>query len=197
MKAGERPDGALRPPERVLAVATRLFLEEGTRAVGVHRIVEEAGVALMTLYRHFGDKDGLIVAALEQWSAGSIGSLRDHMDRCGDDPEARFAGLWTALERDLSTEGDRSLVVVVAVEFRREPEHPVWTAIGEHRMAVRQLLEDLVKPLHVADPPTVASRLGLLIEGAEAVAVAGGPVGALGLRELADAVRRWTPPASS
>jgi AcrR family transcriptional regulator len=171
-------------------VAIRLFLEEGIRAVGVHRIVDEAGVALMTLYRHFGDKDGLIVAALGQWSAGSIGSLRDQVDGYGDDPEARFAGLWTALERRLSTEGGRSLVVIAAVEFRHEPEHPAWTAIGEHWMTVRQLLEDLLKPLEAADSPAVAVRLGLLIEGAEAVALAGKPAGALGLRELAGAVRR-------
>jgi AcrR family transcriptional regulator len=193
MKDGERPSGrdaALRPRERLLAVAIRLFLEEGIRAVGVHRIVDEAGVALMTLYRHFGDKDGLIVAALEQWSAGSIGSLRDHVDRCGDDPEARSAGLWAALERRLSTEEDRSLVVVAAVELRRAPGHPAWKAIAEHRTASRQLLEDLVKPLEVADPPAVAARLQLLVEGAEAVAVAGGPVDALDLRALADALLR-------
>ena len=109
MKGGERPgsrDGrpALRPRERILAVAIRLFLEEGIGAVGVHRIVDEAGVALMTLYRHFGGKDGVVVAALEQWSAGSVGWLADEVDRCGDDPEARFAGLWAALERRLSVE---------------------------------------------------------------------------------------------
>jgi AcrR family transcriptional regulator len=46
---------------------------EGIRAVGVHRIVGEAGVALMTLYRHFGDKDGLIVAALERGAPGRSG----------------------------------------------------------------------------------------------------------------------------
>jgi AcrR family transcriptional regulator len=76
MKEGERPGGpdqALRPRERLLGVAIRLFLEEGIRAVGVHRIVDEAGVAPMTLYRHFGGKEGLVVAALEQWSAESIG----------------------------------------------------------------------------------------------------------------------------
>lgn len=55
----------LRPRERILAVATRLFLEEGIQAVGVARIVEEAQVAPMTLYRQFGGKDGVVVAVLE------------------------------------------------------------------------------------------------------------------------------------
>ena len=39
------------PRERILAVATRLFLEEGIQAVGVARIVEEAQVAPMTRRR--------------------------------------------------------------------------------------------------------------------------------------------------
>ena len=90
-----------------------LFLQEGIQAVGVARIVEQAGVAPMTLYRHFGGKDGLVVAVLEQ----------------------------------------------------------------------------LVKPLDVTDPPAVAARLQLLVEGAEAVAVAGGPVGAPDLRALSEAAR--------
>jgi AcrR family transcriptional regulator len=194
MKGGERPgsrDGgpALRPRERILAVAIRLFLEEGIGAVGVHRIVDEAGVALMTLYRHFEGKDGVVVAALEQWSAGSVGWLADEVDRCGDDPEARFAGLWTALERRLSAEaGGGSLVVIAAVGLRRAPGHPAWKAIAEHRMAVGQRLEDLVKPLDVADPPAVAVRLQSLAEAAEAAAVAGQRAGVLDLGTLAGAV---------
>jgi AcrR family transcriptional regulator len=193
MKRGERPGGrdgglALRPRERILATAIRLFLEEGIGAVGVHRIVDEAGVAPMTLYRHFGGKDGVVVAALEQWSAGSVGWLADQVDRCEDEPEARFAALWTALERRLSAEASGSLVVVAAVELRRAPGHPAWKAITEHRMAVRQLLEDLVKPLDVADPPAVAVRLQSLAEAAEAAAVAGQPAGAVDLGTLAGAV---------
>jgi AcrR family transcriptional regulator len=190
MTSGGGSEGALRPRERVLAVAVRLFLEEGIRAVGVHRIVGEAGVALMTLYRHFGGKDGLIVAALEQWSAESIGWLVDQVDQCGDDPQARFAGLWSALERHLTAEDGGSLVVIAAIELRRSRGHLAWKAIAEHRLAMRQLLEDLVKPLNVADPPAVATRLQRLVEGAEAMAMAGEPDGARDLLGLAATIRR-------
>jgi AcrR family transcriptional regulator len=172
-------------------VAVRLFLEEGIQAVGMARIIREAGVAQMTPYRQFGGKDGVVVAAIEQWSSWWVGGLVDQVDRCGDDPEARYAGLWRALEQRL--EADRlaaSLAVVAAIELRRTPRHPAWKAIDEHLAALRQLLEDLVKPLELEDPPAVVARLELLIEGAVAVAAAGEPVGALHLRALADAARR-------
>jgi AcrR family transcriptional regulator len=180
-----------RPRERILAAATRLFLEEGIQAVGVARIIREARVAQMTPYRQFGGKDGVIVAALEQWCSEWTGWLLDEVDRCGDGPEARFAGLWAALERRFaSKEFAGSLVLLAAVELRRVPDHPTWKVIAEHQMAMRQLLEDLVKPLGVADPTTLAARLQLLMEGAAAAATAGMPVGAPGLRALAEAACR-------
>jgi hypothetical protein len=164
----------LRPRDRILAEATRLFLEEGNQAVGVARIVEEAQVAPMTL---------------EQWSLEWTGWLVDQLDRCGDDPEARLTGLSAVLEKELhSGEHAGSLAVLAAIELRRAPEHPAWKAIAEHRMAMRRLFEDLLKPLDVTDPAAVAVRLLLLIEGAEAVAVGGGLVGALELRALSEAV---------
>lgn len=182
---------ALRPRDRIVTAAIRLFLEEGIQAVGVARIVQAAGVAQMTLYRHFGGKDGVVAAAVEQWGAWWRGWILDRVDGCGDDPEARLAGLWTALEaRLLSEDLSGSLVVVAAVELRRVPQHPAWRAIAEHRMATRQLLEDLVKPLHEDRPADLAGRMHLLVEGVEAAAVAGAPLGSLDLRAIFEAARR-------
>ena len=53
---------ATRPRERILDAATRLFAEEGINATAVDRIIAEADVAPMTLYRHFGGKDALVAA---------------------------------------------------------------------------------------------------------------------------------------
>ena len=45
--------------ERILETAYELFSQHGIRAVGVDAVVERAGVAKMTLYRHFESKDEL------------------------------------------------------------------------------------------------------------------------------------------
>ncbi len=50
--------------ERILDTAYELFSRHGTRAVGVDRIIAEAGTAKMTLYRNFASKEELIVAFL-------------------------------------------------------------------------------------------------------------------------------------
>ena len=82
---GDR-DAPVKPRDRIVAAAVRLFLEEGIQAVGMARIIKEAGVAQMTPYRQFGGKEGVVVAAIEQWSSWWIGGLLEQVDRCGDDP---------------------------------------------------------------------------------------------------------------
>ncbi len=50
--------------DRILETASALFYKRGVWAVGVDLVVEEAGVAKTSLYRHFGTKDALVAAFL-------------------------------------------------------------------------------------------------------------------------------------
>src|SRR5262249_55915891 len=52
---------------RILDAAADLFYREGFNAVGVDRISEQAEVSKRTLYKHFGSKDRLAAAALEEF----------------------------------------------------------------------------------------------------------------------------------
>jgi AcrR family transcriptional regulator len=50
---------------RIVDVAARLLREEGPAGVTTRRVAEEAGVQAPTIYRLFGDKDGLLEAVAE------------------------------------------------------------------------------------------------------------------------------------
>src|SRR6185312_7326169 len=94
--AGERSGpGRDSGRERVLETAYRLFSAHGTRAVGVDRIIAEAGTAKMTLYRNFASKDDLIVAFLaareQRWTRGW---LQAEVERRATTPRARLLAIF-------------------------------------------------------------------------------------------------------
>jgi AcrR family transcriptional regulator len=159
------------PRERLLNTATALLDKEGIQSVGINRLIAEAGVALMTLYRQFGDKDTLVAASLEHWSTGWLQWLTEQLDRRGDDPEARFNGLFDALgDWFTSDRFHGSFIASAATELRGEPDHPAHRVIDGHRLAVRQLLEDLAREAGSRAPEELASQLQVLIDGAIATA---------------------------
>jgi AcrR family transcriptional regulator len=159
-----------RTHERILDAATRLFADEGIHATGVDRVIAEADVAPMTVYRHFANKDGLVTATLARWGERWLAWLRDEAWLAGDDPVARLEALWDALEKWFADEGFRgSYVANVATELRAKPGHPAQAVIAAHRAALRELLQDLL----TADGPPPAGtvlQLQMLIDGAVAAA---------------------------
>ena len=50
--------------DQLVETAERLFYREGFYATGIDRVIAEAGVARMTLYKHFRSKDELVLAVL-------------------------------------------------------------------------------------------------------------------------------------
>ena len=66
-RAKTRPKVAdLSVRDRLLDTGDRLFYHEGVRAVGIDRVLAEAGAAKASLYQHFGGKDQLVAACLER-----------------------------------------------------------------------------------------------------------------------------------
>ena len=62
--------------QRLLNAANELFSKRGIRAVGTDEVIERAGVAKATLYRHFATKNDLVLAVLQRrgelWTHGLI-----------------------------------------------------------------------------------------------------------------------------
>jgi hypothetical protein len=91
-------------------------------AVSIARIIADADVALMTLYRHFSGKDELVGAAVKRWSVRWLKWLEEQLDACGPDPDARLDALWNALGAwSTSEQFGGSLVVSAAIELRGSP----------------------------------------------------------------------------
>lgn len=82
--AGGRPtrEEAVRREERVLDVASAMFLDHGFDGTAIDAIAARAGIGKPSLYARYGDKQGLFIAVLrrrlKQWIRPFAGLTPDH-----------------------------------------------------------------------------------------------------------------------
>lgn len=80
------------PATRIVEAAARLLAEGGTAAVTTRAVAREAGVQAPTIYRHFGDKDGLLDAVAELTMATYVAGKQEADE--SDDPVADLRAAW-------------------------------------------------------------------------------------------------------
>jgi AcrR family transcriptional regulator len=81
--------------EAVIDAAVRVFARTPYRSAGTAEIAREAGIAEPTIYRHFGSKRELYLAALERTCAGIVTEWHRIVERTPDTREALDAiGGW-------------------------------------------------------------------------------------------------------
>ncbi|MEU2349815.1 TetR/AcrR family transcriptional regulator [Modestobacter sp. NPDC049651] len=84
---------------RIVEVAARLLRDEGPAAVTTRGVAEAASVQAPTIYRLFGDKDGLLDAVAEHVMATSVAAKRATVEAAaagGVDPVEELRAGWVA-----------------------------------------------------------------------------------------------------
>jgi AcrR family transcriptional regulator len=160
----------MKPRERVLRTADRLFYAEGIRAVGVDRVAREANVSKMTLYRHFPTKDDLVVAVLEARDTPALDVLRAASAEAGDDRRGRILACFEGLEPWVTSQRFRGCPFMNASLELADPGHPARAVAARHKSATRDHFATLTAELGLADPEALADQLALLFDGAIAQA---------------------------
>jgi AcrR family transcriptional regulator len=178
------PEGSAR--ERILDTAYELFSRNGIRAVGIDRIIADAGIAKATLYRHFASKEQLVLAFLD---------LR----------ERRWTREWLEAEseRRAATQQDRLLIVFDMLnEWFHRPDYegcsfintlleisdldsPIHQDAVRRLAVIRELLERYAEEAGLPDPPGMSYQLQILMMGAIVSAGKGDLVAGRRARELA------------
>ncbi|MGC2131266.1 MAG: helix-turn-helix domain-containing protein [Candidatus Aquilonibacter sp.] len=152
--------------ERILRTASDLFYREGAHAVGVDLVVERAGVAKTSLYRHFRTKDDLVGAFLERedeefWQQWDGVAARHPTDAQAElDAQMRWIGERVGRK---SYRGCPQLNI--AAEFA-DAEHPARRVAAAHKQELRRRLKSIADRLGVHRPDDLAAQLLLLVNGA-------------------------------
>ncbi|MDR3515694.1 MAG: TetR/AcrR family transcriptional regulator [Azospirillaceae bacterium] len=164
----------MKPGERLLQTATRLFCREGIRATGIDKILAEAGVAKMTLYNQFGSKEGLVFAVLDREGALWRSWFADALQRHGGTAAERLIAIFAILEEWFGNDNFYGCALINAVAEHHKDDLRIRDLALGHKMQVLAMIRALVEAAGCADVEGVSHAIGLLVDGAIINAVVSG-----------------------
>jgi AcrR family transcriptional regulator len=153
------------PRDRLLKAANDLFYKEGIRSVGINRVLEESQTPIMTLYRHFGSKDGLAAEYLKRRSKHFLEKYDSGVKERASSPRERILAAFDML-RELVEEPDyRGCAFINATVEMASPDHELTKIARHHKDASRQWFAEFAAEAGVPDPEGLAIQLTLLVDG--------------------------------
>jgi AcrR family transcriptional regulator len=172
--------------ERILTAAYELFSRRGIRAVGTDEVIERAGVARATLYRHFATKDALVLAVLQRreevWTHGLIeGQSRARAAT----PEGQLLAIFDVLHEWFQSRDGYECCSFINVLLELGADHPAGRACIAHIDHVRDIVRRRAVAAGLTDVEDFASSWHILMKGAMVLAAVGDLDAALRARRMA------------
>jgi AcrR family transcriptional regulator len=152
--------------ERILDTAYHLFARRGIRGVGMDEVIDRAGVAKATLYRHFPSKDDLVIAFLElreeRWT---IEWVEAEARRRGSAPEEQLLAIFELFDEWFHRD-DFEACSFINVLLEMGPDHPTGKASVQHLANIRTVVRRLAEDAELRDPEAFARSWHILMKGA-------------------------------
>ncbi|HEV3097413.1 MAG TPA: TetR/AcrR family transcriptional regulator [Candidatus Dormibacteraeota bacterium] len=182
---GKTTDAPAKARERVLAVAYDLFSRRGVRAVGVDTIIEQAGVAKMTFYRHFPSKNDLILAFLQRreelWTRRW---LEAEVKRRASAPSERLLTIFDVFHEWFQRSDFEGCSFINVLLEMFDEGNPAKAATTVHLANIRLFLRGLAEESRVAEPDDFARKWHILMKGSIVAAGEGDKLAARRAREI-------------
>ena len=171
------PDVATPPAsarERILSAAYELFSRRGIRAVGTDEVIERAGVARATLYRHFATKNDLVLAVLQRreeiWTHGLIEAKSRER---GDTPEEQLLAIFDVMHDWFQLRDGYEGCSFINVLLELGADHPAGRASVGHIDNVRDIVRQRAVAAQLCDVEDFAWSWHILMKGAIILAAVG------------------------
>ena len=172
--------------ERLLNAAYELFSKRGIRAVGTDEVIERAGVAKATLYRHFATKNDLVLAVLERreelWTHGLIEAQSAQR---GNTPEAQLLAIFDVMHDWFQLRDGYEGCSFINVLLELGVDHPAGQACVAHIDHVRDIVRSRAVAAGLTDVEGFASSWHILMKGAIILAEVGDLDAALRAQRMA------------
>lgn len=173
--------------QKIVEIAYALFKASGFHATGIDKIIAEADVAKMTMYRHFPSKDELIVAVLNYRTTLFEAQL-DRLAASAVTPDQKIDTVFEWYERWFQSPDFHGCLFAHALAEFGDGDHPVFKAVERHKIGLRQRLREILLEEVPADSAeSGATAIFMLLEGATLLAQMG--QGGAAIRDVRIATR--------
>lgn len=152
--------------DHLVETAQSLFAKEGFKGVAVDRLIAEAGVAKMTLYKGFRTKDELILETLKRRDTRLRNWFMREVAAATSAPQKRLTACFDVLETWCDRPDFNGCYFVSALTEYADEAHPAHRAAKEHKRLMLDHIIELCDAAGIADPEELARDLRLLMEGA-------------------------------
>ena len=178
--------------ERILNSAYELFSRRGVRAVGIDEVIERAGVAKATLYRHFPAKDDLVLAFLARreqlWTRDWVEA---EARRRGANPEEQLLAIFDLFDEWFRRDDFEGCSFInVLLEFGGRDRHALARASALYLENIRTIVRTLAEEAGLRDPSSFALSWHILMKGSIISAGEGDREAASRARQIATVVLR-------
>jgi AcrR family transcriptional regulator len=171
--------------ERILDTAYELFSRRGIRDVGIDEVIERAGVAKATLYRHFPSKDDLVIAFLEcreeRWT---LAWVEAEAKRRGNTPEEQLLAIFELFD-EWFQRADFEACSFINVLLELGPAHRAGQASVQHLASIRSIVARLAEEAGLRDSASFAHSWHILMKGSIVAAAEGDAEAAKRARSMA------------
>lgn len=162
--------------ERIIRTAYELFTQNGLAAVGVDRIVAEAGVAKTTLYRHFRSKDDLIAEVLERHHQLWLQDwLEPETRKHSASPAGRLVAVFDTVNEWFGENNFQGCLLINSLLEAHDRSSIVRDAANRAIDDVYVFFERLAIEANAREPKRLAQQLHLLLRGTIVAATQGRP----------------------
>ncbi len=165
--------GNVEKRQQIVETAYALFKRFGFHATGIDRIIAEADVAKMTMYRHFPNKDRLIVEVLDH-RARRFERQLDRLAEQATTPDQMIATIFDWHERWFQSSDFHGCLFAHALAEFGDPDHPVFKAVTSQKMGLQHRMRRILEEAMPADRAEgLATTMLMLLEGATLLAQMG------------------------
>lgn len=155
---------------RIMEAALEAFNADGIPNVSADTIIEQAGVAKMTLYKYFPTKDALAAAFVHERSDRWMAWLTERVRKLGRAPKQRVLAVFDVLEEWFKSDNYFGCPFHRAASDFPDLKNPTHKEVIRNKRELFAFIRELLSEAGLDARESIVDQLLLLMAGAEVMA---------------------------